>query len=630
MSKWPSFRDLIIQRNNTLSRYPFAMLSAALGAVVLVVAIQQQANLREHINTNGQSLMALTLGTLLFLIVDLYAERHNVASSRKLILEMLVFGVIIAYYLLLPKELTYKNYLRFILFFVTGLLIISYIPFVKSLAGEVNAFWQFNLAITIRFITSLLYSSLLFGGIALALFATDYLFNLQIVSPKLYIQLAIFVFGIANALFFFSGIPKNVADLETKEDYPTILHFFVELVLIPLVFIYLSILYIYGVVILVQMELPKGLVTYLVIIFAGIGMITFLIVYPIRQQKNSSNPKKTKRLQRYHRNFSLSLFPLLALLFWGVGKRIQDYGFTELRYLILVLAIWLTGIHLYLLISKAKNIKFITISLSIICLFSSFGPWGVFMTSVRSQTDRFMQIMEEHKLVKQGVITPNPQATKLSSNNQKDLQSILSFFIKRNNLNDLQPFFSNNLDSLIKKEDSEEQKIIKLYALLGTNVTGEYVTNLIESSTRQFYFQTSYTEPVRDIKGYDFVLKFDFSTQKLRKPAQSIYTIDKKEIRLKVDHTQNRLLLLEKKDTLVNFILNPLLKKLIERANTQRNGMPNTEMQLIEEGKSYKAKLQFLQLKVAQRQDGQSRIQDFKAELMLHFKKPKPKYTNRF
>ncbi|HAS47005.1 MAG TPA: hypothetical protein DCS93_41360 [Microscillaceae bacterium] len=630
MSKWPSFRDLIIQRNNTLSRYPFAMLSAALGAVVLVVAIQQQTDLRTHINTHGQSLMALTLGVLIFLIVDLYAERNQVAASRKLVFEMLAFAVVITYYLLLPKELTYKNYLRFILFFVTGLLMISYIPFVKSLAGEVNAFWQFNLAITLRFITSLLYSSLLFGGIALALFATDYLFNLQIVSPKLYIQLAIFVFGIANALFFFSGIPKNVDSLETKEDYPTILHFFVELVLIPLVFIYLSILYIYGVVILVRMELPKGLVTYLVIIFAGIGMITFLIVYPIRQQKNSSNPKKTRRLQRYHRNFSLSLFPLLALLFWGVGKRIQDYGFTELRYLILVLAIWLTGIHLYLLISKAKNIKFTTISLSIVCLLSSFGPWGVFMTSVRSQTHRFTQIMQEHQLLKQGVITPNPQATKLSPKDQQNLQSILTFFIKRNNLDHLQPLFTNNLDSLIKKSDSEEQKIIKLYALLGENVTGEYVTNLIDASTRQFYFQTAYTEPVRDIKGYDYILKFNYNTQKLRKPNEAIHQLDKKEIRIELDHSLNRLLLLEKKDTLVNFILNPLLKKLIEKAKSQKEGMPNAEMQLIEEGKSYKAKLQFLQLKVAQRQNGQSRIQSFKAELMLHFKKPKPKFTNRF
>ncbi len=630
MSKWPSFRDLIIQRNNTLSRYPFAMLSAALGAVVLVVAIQQRTGLQAHINTNGQSLMALTLGVLIFLIVDLFAERQQVTSSRKLILEMLAFAVIIAYYLLLPKELTYKNYLRFSLFFVTGLLIISYIPFVKSLSGEVNAFWQFNLAITIRFITSLLYSSLLFGGIALALFATDYLFNLNIVSSKLYLQLAIFVFGIANALFFFSGIPKNVADLETKEDYPTILHFFVELVLIPLVFVYLSILYIYGVFILVKMELPKGLVTYLVIIFAGIGMITFLIIYPIRQQKNSSNPKKTRRLQRYHRNFSLSLFPLLALLFWGVGKRIQDYGFTELRYLILVLAVWLTGIHLYLLISKAKNIKFITISLSLVCLLSAFGPWGVFMTSTRSQTHRFKQIMENHRLIKQGVITPNRDATRLSAKEQEDLQSILSFFIKRNGLKYLQPLFVNKLDSLIKKGDSEEQKIIKLYGLMGENVTGEYVTNLIETSTRQFYFQTAYHEPVRDIKGYDYILKFDFSTQKLRKPAQWVHQLDKKEISLKVDHAQNHLLLFEKKDTLASFILNPLFKKLITQVNTKKGEIPNAEMQLIEEGKNYKAKLQFLELKVAQRQNGQSRIQYFKAELMLHFKKPKPKYTNRF
>ena len=629
MSKWPSFRDLIIQRNNTLSRYPFAMLSAALGTVVLVVMIQQQVDLQVHLKTNGQSLMALVLGVLIFLIVDLYAERHQVVSSRKLILEMLAFVVIIAYYLLLPQELTYKNYLRFLLFFITGLLIISYVPFTKSLSGEVNAFWQFNLAITIRLITSLLYSSLLFGGVALALFAIDYLFNLNIGSAKIYIQLAIFIFGMANALFFFSGIPKKVDELDKKEDYPAILHFFVELVLVPLVFIYLGILYIYGAFILIKMELPKGLVTYLVIIFAGIGMITFLMVYPIRQQ-SKVNLRRSKRLQIYNRNFSLSLFPLLALLFWGVGKRIQDYGFTELRYLILILAIWLTGIHLYLLISKHKNIKIITISLSLVCLLSAFGPWGVFMTSVRSQTNRFLQIMEKHQLLNNEVITPNSKAVKLSSKTQENLQSILTFFIQRNNLKHLQPYFTTKLDSLIKKEDTKEQKIVKIYALLGENVTGEYVASITQSSTRQYQFQTSYTDPIQDIKGYDYILKFNYDTQKLQQPSQSTYALTEKEVHLKVDQIQNRLLLHEKNDTLVNFILDPFLNKLVEKFPKDSLLIPSAEMSLIEEGKSYKAKLQVLHLKLAKRQNGQNRIQSFKAELMLHFAKPKPKYTNRF
>lgn len=619
MIKWPSFRDLFTQAGNTSSRYPFAMLAATMGSVILLVMIEQQADLWEHLRTNGQSLMASMLGVLIFFIADTYAERHHIPPSRKLVIEIVAFAVIISYYLLLPKELAYKNYVRFILFFMTGLLLVSYIPFTKSL--ELNAFWRFNLLLTVRATLACIYSAMLFGGMALALFAIDYLFGLKI-SAKLYLQLFIVIFGICNTLIFLAGMPQEISALEKAEGYPRILRFLVQFVLLPLIVVYLIILYVYGASITVSWSLPKGLVTYLVLGFAIIGMATFLIIYPIRQQKEG------RRLQIYNRNFSLSLFPLLALLFWGVGKRIQDYGVTELRYLVVVLALWLVGIHLYLLISKAKNIKVVTISLSLVCLLSAFGPWGVFMTAERSQENRFEKIMADSQLLQDGKITPNPKAKKLLPQNQKNLYSILKFFTERNRLDRLQKFIQPDLNSLFKRTDSNHQKIVKLYALMGDNVTGEYVIDLVGANTKSYDFRTQFAEPVRKIKGYDYAIKFTHKVNNFVAKKRRIYFLGEKEIELYFDWRQSRLLLHERKDTLINFTFDPLLEKLVEKFSKKNTVIPPAEMRLIEEGKNYKAQLQISNLQIIRRQDSENSIRAIAGELMLFFKKPESGYGN--
>ena len=619
MIKWPSFRDLFTQAGNTSSRYPFAMLAATMGSVMLLVMIEQQADLWQHLRTHGQSLMASMLGVLIFFIADTYAERHHIPSSRKLIIEIIAFAIIISYYLLLPKELAYKNYVRFVLFFLTGLLLVSYIPFTKSL--ELNAFWRFNLLLTVRAILASIYSAMFFGGIALALFAIDYLFGLKI-SAKLYLQLFIVTFGILNTLIFLAGIPQEISALEKVEGYPRILRFLVQFVLLPLIVVYLVILYVYGASITVNWSLPKGLVTYLVIGFAIIGMATFLIIYPIRQQKEGH------KLQIYSRNFSLGLFPLLALLFWGVGKRVQDYGVTELRYLVVVLALWLVGIHLYLLISKARNIKVITISLSLVCLLSAFGPWGVFMTAERSQENRFEKIMTASQLLQDGKITPSPKAKKLSPETQENLYSILKFFTERNRLDRLQKFIQPDLDSLFKYSDSNHRKIVKLYALMGDNVTGEYVTDLIDANTKRFDFQTRVTEPVRKIKGYDYIIRFEHKVNNFVVKKRRVYLLGEKEVELHFDWRQNRLLLHEKKDTLINFIFKPLLEKLVKKFSKKNIVIPPAEMMLIEEGGGYKAQLQITSLQVVRRQSSEDRLRAVSGELMLFFKKPESGYGN--
>ena len=125
-----------------------------------------------------------------------------------------------------------------------------------------------------------------------------------------------------------------------------------------------------------------GWVSYLVIGFSVGGILSLLLIYPVRNDENN------KWILIFSRFFYFALFPLIILLFLAIKRRISDYGITEQRYFILSTCP-LAFIYCCLFsFSKTKNIKHIPVSLCILTLAVSFGPWGAFHVSLTSQENR--------------------------------------------------------------------------------------------------------------------------------------------------------------------------------------------------------------------------------------------------
>ena len=74
--------------------------------------------------------------------------------------------------------------------------------------------------------------------------------------------------------------------------------------------------------------------------------MSLLLIHPIRTREGN------RWIQTFGRWFYLALFPLIVLLFVAISERLGTYGITENRYFILVLACWLLGIALYMLLSQ--------------------------------------------------------------------------------------------------------------------------------------------------------------------------------------------------------------------------------------------------------------------------------------
>ncbi len=107
----------------------------------------------------------------------------------------------------------------------------------------------------------------------------------------------------------------------------------------------------------------------------------------------------------FSRSFYLTLLPLLALLFVAIGVRVAAYGFTENRYYVLLLALWLLGIAVYQLFRGRNEIKAVPVSLLMVGALSLLTPFGnVFSVSFNSQSSRFHRLLATQEALTSGKI----------------------------------------------------------------------------------------------------------------------------------------------------------------------------------------------------------------------------------
>ncbi|MES2627946.1 MAG: DUF4153 domain-containing protein, partial [Bacteroidota bacterium] len=307
----------------------------------------------------------------------------------------------------------------------------------------------------LRFLGSLLFSAALFAGLAIALGSLDFLFDVDVHS-KLFGELWVSIATVFQTWFFLSGIPRDLDQLEEVHEYPKGLKIFSQYILLPLLILYLIILYCYSAKIVFTGEWPKGVVPYLVSSVAVLGILTLMLLHPYGKQANNT------WIGKFSRIYYFILFPLVLLLFIALVKRSDDYGVTINRYALFALGIWLTVTCCYFAVGK-KNIKFVPLSLAITLVVISFGPWGMFSLSERSQVNRLQEILTTSKLMDDGRIANETQlpdsAQKIITNKgandgllsdslKAEVTSILSYLDDHHGFNSVRSWFKQDLKSM--------------------------------------------------------------------------------------------------------------------------------------------------------------------------------------
>lgn len=393
------FQETLSRANEVIFRYPMILVMALLAAIGAIYIVETE---RSEITSYIKFTICSCLGISLMFALKMLSQR----IGKELLLQVCGIVFLIGFYYILPdKKNSFTEVYAYIIA-VTALLshlLVSFVPFLEK--DRELRFWQYNKNLFINIFLTAVFTGVLTGGVELAILAVDKLFDFNF-HDRIYRD-TFFVLAILGSSFIFLLFnDKGLNNLEKDGTYPVVLKFFTQFILIPLLLIYVTILYFYSVKILINWQLPRGWVSYLVLAYSIVGILALLLVHPLKEE----NAKSWVRI--FSKAFYYTIVPLIVLLFTAIFTRILEYGYTEPRYFVLLLALWLLSIVVYFIFNKKATIKFIPVSLFLFGAFALVFPYlNAFSVAKRSQKTELMNILNQHQLMSVGKINFQKKVT---------------------------------------------------------------------------------------------------------------------------------------------------------------------------------------------------------------------------
>jgi hypothetical protein len=605
--KFPSLKHLAESAADTIKRHPFEILFALAGTIAATTEIELRHLSRVNEGWCVRVMMIANIGLLLSLSATLYTQSLNMAQGKRRVIKLItaIFATLLIF--IIDPSTREADYTRFFLLSLALHLLVAFAAFTGK--GQLQGFWQFNRSLFLRFLLSVQFGVVLFLGIAAAIGATNFLFNFHF-EWDTYAILWAWIAGMFTTIVFLAGVPVETRLLDDDQSYPKGLKIFTQYVLIPLATVYVIILLAYEIKILIEWNLPKGLVSNLILGYAVFGILSLLLVYPIREHDEN------KWLKTFARSFYFLLIPLLFLLFVAVGARVFKYGITESRYFLILLACWLLFISVYFLLFKKQNIKLIPVSLSILTLLAIYGPQSAFSVSMYSQRRIIISFFEKNHAFKSGKFIPVDD-TKISNKDGSRAVANLEYFIDHYDILPLQPYFNKNLtevaDSLGKLKNKTDYGLVGRYELrneklewaksyLGLKKFETYRYEGIDTTEMPQQYLITAAGTTRQIKGYDLMVNIGYAFNGMSD------TINDKINGVSVQHItlENKICRLIINNEIIKFNAQELAEKLIadpeklkpylqkgEKYDHQKNYvMPADSISLIGESRHFEVKFQ--------------------------------------
>ncbi|MEY3097232.1 MAG: hypothetical protein RL647_822, partial [Bacteroidota bacterium] len=387
--------------------------------------------------------------------ISLFFALHTVSRYRKLS-RPVTAGILIAgigvlyligyhfdYMMSMAREETMV--LEVIGYALASHLLVAFLPFFRK--NTLNGFWQYNKSLFLRAFTTILYTGVLFAGLSGAIAAIQELFDVEF-TGKIFAYLWFVMAFPVSALIFCAGVPKaeDIDALESSDDLPSGLRLFVQFVLLPLVVVYLCILYAYMGKIILSWTLPQGWVTILIMAFSVIGMLAMLLVHPFQQLTEHAWIKVITK------NYYRSLLPLLVLQYVAIFTRISDYGFTSARWAVVAITAWLTFITVYKVFFKGKNIILIPYTLCAVAILFLIGPLSHRSISVWSQTAKINRLVKTLNLIDAKGKLKVYKANATTDSLMGEIYSATRYLNRNHQCTGLEPYINFPTESEIIKE----------------------------------------------------------------------------------------------------------------------------------------------------------------------------------
>lgn len=459
----PSFRDLQLHATRTLRRFPIEIFVATLGTIAAVLAALEIYPLKEvgslePWRSNARIILACII--LLSTSLSLTITRESQRISWWMQIGIFVAAAVAATFYMMWFSFTPWENLQLAV-------VITAVHLLVALSAIWNRdrteFWEVNKVLFLRTLMAGLFTQVLGGGLSLALFALQELFGVD-VDFKWYGTMWAVLVGLFNTWFVLGGIPETPTQKEQRSVplYPRGLRVFVQYVLLPLVLVFLCILYAYGVKVLFFTQL-NGSVAAFIDALAVVGTLSFLLLYPLR------NDTEHAWINFYASWFGRLMIPLCVLLWIALVVRVQAYGVTEERYLGLVVASVLTVLSLYLAIARDPDLRIIPVTLLLACIVCLSGPIGMLDVAYGNQTQRAERVLRAGGVLHDGMYDI-AKAQKLSDSDKLTVQSTLDYLSTYRSNNRLNAWLASiNADSMPDRDSVKIDVYMGVWTKVKTN-----------------------------------------------------------------------------------------------------------------------------------------------------------------
>ena len=349
------------------------------------------------------------------------------------------------------------------------------------------------------FVITYIFAAVLFVGIAIVLTTISYLFFSS--NNDFFFRLTTYSFWFIAEVFgaslFLSLLKKPDDDLENYK-FPSIFNLLIKFVIIPLIVIYTGVLYIYMAKAVISMQLPKGLISHLVLWYTAFSVIIIILITPFTQ--------KDKFLGNFKKYFPYFSIPLIFASLFALFQRIYQYGITEKRYYVLILIFWL--LFCVILFIRKMNITGIFISLIACVVIAVYTPFSAKSVSNFSQKERLKRMLVKYGALKDGKISKITQ--KLTNRQGNHIHTTIQYISSNSDIQKLN--FKNEKGEVYSTlEDLEKALDVKeswkdYYIVRNEDENGE---NYDEKEIVAYRVKNSENaELISDTTGYDNFISY--------------------------------------------------------------------------------------------------------------------------
>jgi hypothetical protein len=349
-----------------LRRFPLVILAGLLGTAAMIVLNHSDVETIDKLCFRMASAAAFAFPLL---VAAVYAG-ELFPRQRWLFQAAALLATWVTWQFLDPE----KDGLTFLLVWIAAAAIASTVP--GLVADSKSNWWRVNIGALNALILAQILTLVVLIGLLLAVESLRALFDLELSGIHVDVM-AICGFLVAP-LAAIMLLPPAQEDLDARQPGFAVWRQFCQWALVPIGFLFTGILAAYAVRIVIERNLPDGMVALPVLALGCYGLAAQWILEPWRNDRLWA--------KAFSRVFPVA-FPLFSiLLFLALARRIEDYGFTFDRYAALALAIWIVACCLVLLIRRTAPPAFAPAMLAAFALVAAFGPLSFREVCLRSQT----------------------------------------------------------------------------------------------------------------------------------------------------------------------------------------------------------------------------------------------------